>query len=148
VADYARLLKSVGFALRAARPDAAWIGNAQVSEVADGLRVGVIEQRGDETRVPVAFDTPLYRAGVDEDDVITRIDGQAPTLAAWRAIAQKHPGDTISLVVKRRDGKLVTTSATLVADPGMRVVAMEQAGSTLTDAQKTMRDAWLGTRVK
>ncbi len=148
VADYARLLKSVGFALRAARPDAAWIGNAQVTEVADGLRVGVMEQRGDETRVPVAFDTPLYRAGVDEDDVITRIDGQAPTLAAWRAIALKHPGDTIALVVKRRDGKLVTTSATLVADPGMRVVAMEQAGSTLTDAQKTMRDAWLGTRVK
>jgi predicted metalloprotease with PDZ domain len=148
VPDYAALLKSVGFALRPARPDAAWIGNAQVTEVADGLRVGVSTQRGDETRVPVAFDTPLYRAGVDEDDVITRIDGHAPTLAAWRAIAQKHPGDSVALTVKRRDGKLVTTSATLVADPAERVVPIESAGGSLTDAQKMLRDGWLATRIK
>ena len=96
-----------------------------VTEVPDGLRVGVIAANRDETRVPVAFDTPLYDAGVDEDDVITKIDDQAPTLAAWRAIAQRKPGDTVTLVVRRRDGKLVTTTAKLVADPGVQVVAIE-----------------------
>ena len=41
VPDYATLLRGVGYALRPMRPDAAWIGNAQVTEIPDGLRVGV-----------------------------------------------------------------------------------------------------------
>jgi predicted metalloprotease with PDZ domain len=146
--DYATLLRGVGYGLRPARADAAWIGNAQVTEVPDGLRVGVIAANRDETRVPVAFDTPLYKAGVDEDDVITKIDDQAPTLAAWRAIAQRKPGDTVTLVVRRRDGKLVTTTAKLVADPGVQVVAIENAGGTPTDAQRTLREGWLASKVK
>ena len=108
VPDFATLLRAAGFSLRPLRPDAAWIGNAPVTEVPEGLRVGVAAA-GDDDRVPVAFDTPLYRAGVDEDDVITKIDDQAPTLAAWRAIAQRHSGESVTLVVRRRDGKLVTT---------------------------------------
>jgi len=146
--DYATLLRGIGYVLRPARADAAWIGNAQVTEVADGLRVGVIAANRDETRVPVAFDTPLYKAGVDEDDVITKIDDQAPTLAAWRAIAQRKPGDTVTLVVRRRDGKLMTTTAKLVADPGVQVVALENAGGTPTDAQRTLREGWLASKVK
>jgi predicted metalloprotease with PDZ domain len=146
--DYATLLRGIGYVLRPARADAAWIGNAQVTEVPDGLRVGVVATNRDETRVPVAFDTPLYKAGVDEDDVITKIDDQAPTLAAWRAIAQRKPGDTVTLVVRRRDGKLVTTTAKLVADPGVQVVAIENAGGTPTDAQRTLREGWLASKVK
>jgi len=146
--DYATLLRGIGYVLRPARADAAWIGNAQVTEVPDGLRVGVITANRDETRVPVAFDTPLYKAGVDEDDVITKIDDQAPTLAAWRAIAQRKPGDTVTLVVRRRDGKLMTTTAKLVADPGVQVVALENAGGTPTDAQRTLREGWLASKVK
>jgi predicted metalloprotease with PDZ domain len=146
--DYATLLRGIGYVLRPARADAAWIGNAQVTEVPDGLRVGVIAANRDETRVPVAFDTPLYKAGVDEDDVITKIDDQAPTLAAWRAIAQRKPGDTVTLVVRRRDGKLMTTTAKLVADPGVQVVALENAGGTPTDAQRTLREGWLASKVK
>jgi predicted metalloprotease with PDZ domain len=142
------ILRGIGYSLRPARPDAAWIGNAQVTEVPDGLRVGVTGTNRDETRVPVAFDTPLYKAGVDEDDVITKIDDQAPTLAAWRAIGQRKPGDTVTLVVRRRDGKLVTTTAKLVADPGVQVVALENAGGTLTDAQRTLREGWLASKVK
>jgi predicted metalloprotease with PDZ domain len=146
--DYATLLRGIGYVLRPARADAAWIGNAQVTEVPDGLRVGVIAANRDETRVPVAFDTPLYKAGVDEDDVITKIDDQAPTLAAWRAIAQRKPGDIVTLVVRRRDGKLMTTTAKLVADPGVQVVALENAGGTPTDAQRTLREGWLASRIK
>jgi len=86
VPDYAALLRGIGYVLRPARPDAGWIGNAQVQEVPDGLRVGIVPTGGGDANVfPVAFDTPLYKAGVDEDDVITQIDGQAPTLAAWRS---------------------------------------------------------------
>jgi predicted metalloprotease with PDZ domain len=146
--DYATLLRGVGYTLRPARPDAAWIGNPQVTEVADGLRVGVTTNGGEVNVVPVAFDTPLYKAGVDEDDVITKIDDQAPTLAAWRAISQKRPGDSVTLVVRRRDGKLVTTTAKLVADPAVQVVTIESTGGTLTDAQRTMRDAWLASKAR
>ncbi|HUL74501.1 MAG TPA: hypothetical protein VLT86_15440 [Vicinamibacterales bacterium] len=149
VPDYATLLRGIGYVLRPARPDAGWIGNVQVQEVADGLRVGVVPAGGGDANVfPVAFDTPLYKAGVDEDDVITQIDGQAPTLAAWRAIAQRRPGDRITLVVKRRDGKLVTTTATLQADPAVQVAPVENTGGVLTDAQKALRDGWLASRAK
>jgi predicted metalloprotease with PDZ domain len=147
--DYVTLLRGIGYVLRPARPDAGWIGNVQVQEVPEGLRVGIAPTGGGDTNVfPVAFDTPLYKAGVDEDDVITKIDDQAPTLAAWRAIGQRRPGDRITLVVKRRDGKLVSTTATLQADPAVQVVTVESTGGVPTDAQKAMRDAWLATRVK
>jgi predicted metalloprotease with PDZ domain len=118
--DYATLLRGIGYVLRPARADAAWIGNAQVTEVPDGLRVGVITANRD----------------------------QAPTLAAWRAIAQRKPGDIVTLVVRRRDGKLMTTTAKLVADPGVQVVALENAGGTPTDAQRTLREGWLASKVK
>ena len=78
----------------------------------------------------------------------SKIDDQAPTMAAWRAIAQKRPGDSVTLVVRRRDGKLVTTTAKLVADPSVQVVALETAGGTLTDAQRTLREGWLASKVK
>jgi predicted metalloprotease with PDZ domain len=146
--DYATLLRGIGYLLRPARPDAAWIGNTQVTEVAEGLRVGVVTNGADTTMVPVAFDTPLYKAGVDEDDVITKIDDQAPTLAAWRAIGQKRPGDSVTLVVRRRDGKLVTTTAKLVPDPAVQVVPIESTGGTLTDAQRTLREGWVASKIK
>ena len=120
----------------------------QVAEITDGLRVGVISNGADTNVVPVAFNTPLYKAGVDEDDVIVKIDDQAPTMAAWRAIAQKRPGESVTLVVKRRDGKLVTTTAKLQADPAVQVVPIENTGGTLTEAQRTLREGWTASKIR
>jgi len=147
VVDYARLLTRAGFDLRAARPNAGWIGNTPVQEANGGLAVGIGAGRGGRP-APVAFNTPLYEAGIDEGDVITMIDGQPATMAGWTALGARKPGDTVKLTVVRRDGATVTETATLKPDPALQIVPIDQTGGALTDAQRTFRDGWLGTKVK
>ena len=146
VPDYATLVQAAGFALRPARPGAGWIGNVGVSETPAGLEVGGGGGRGGRggPASPVPFNTPLYAAGVDEGDVITTINGQPATMAAWQAIGQGKPGDKVALGLLRRDGVTATKTATLVQDPALQMVSVDSP----TGAQKAFREAWLGTRVK
>jgi predicted metalloprotease with PDZ domain len=150
-ADYPALLGKAGYVMRASAPERGWIGNVGVQPVNGGLSVGVGGGRGGGggRPSPVPFNTPLYKAGVDEGDIITTIDGQPATPAAWTAINQRKPGDKIALGVQRRDGKAVIVTATLEADPAIAVSLVEaQAADTLTPAQKAFRDGWLGSRIK
>jgi predicted metalloprotease with PDZ domain len=145
VVDYAKLLEPAGFALKPARPGAGWMGNTALQEAPGGLEVGAGGRGGrGGAPAPVAFNTPLYKAGVDEGDLITTIDGQPATSAAWAALAQKRPGETVALAVERRNGQKVTVTATVQPDPALQVVSLDP----LTDAQKAFRTAWLGSRVK
>jgi len=153
VPDYARLLAAVGYVLRSNGGDSGWIGNVAVAAVdtpaGPGLSVGMGGGRGGGGRVtPVPFGTPLYAAGVDEGDTILSIDDAPATPAGWAAISRKKPGDSVKLAIRRRDGKTATTTVTVKANPSLEIVPAENAGQTLTDAQRAMRDAWLGTKVK
>ena len=137
--DFSALLAPAGYTVQSMAPGRGWIGDVPVAAADGGLLVG--RGRGVPTLVP--FGTPLYDAGVDLDDVITRIDGQPATQAAWIALSQRKPGDAVLLTVRRRDGQLVTTTATLAADPRILVVPVEAAGLTPTPAQRAFRKAWL-----
>ena len=145
VADYARLLAPAGFLLRPARPQAGWIGDVDVVDSAEGVVIG---RDGLGRPSLVAFDTPLYMAGIDEGDVVTSIGGRPATASAWSDIARKKPGDVVSLVVRRRDGRTVPVDVRVVPDPALQVVSVESAGGQLTAAQRAFRTAWLGTRVQ
>jgi predicted metalloprotease with PDZ domain len=148
-ADYKTLLAAAGYDVRPARPGAGWIGDTPVDQVNGGLLVGVTTARGGEQALPVPFNTPLYGAGVDEGDVIVSIDGAPATRAAWSALNSRKPGDMVTLVVERRDGQRVTTTATLVANPALSIVPVEnEPGGALTDAQRAFRQSWLGTHVR
>ena len=136
--DFRALLSTAGYVLQSMAPDRGWIGDVPVAPVAGGLAVG----HGQRGRTLVPFGTPLYDAGVDLDDVITEIDGQPATPAAWNAISQRKPGDPVTLTIRRRDGLVVSTKATLVADPRILVVPVEAAGCRHS-AQRAFRDAWL-----
>jgi predicted metalloprotease with PDZ domain len=141
--DYARLLRLAGYELRAATPARAWAGDVPILDAGGTLVVGLT---ADGTRGPVPFDTPLYRAGVDEGDRIVSIDGRPATAAAWTALTTRAPGDTVTLVVARRDGRRDTTRLVLDRDPDVRVVAIDAAGGQLTPAQAQFRAAWLASR--
>jgi predicted metalloprotease with PDZ domain len=110
-------------------------------DVGGALVVGVAP---DGTRVPVPFDTPLYRAGIDEGDRIVSIDDGPATRAAWAALANRAPGDTVALVVARRDGRREPARLVLARDPTVRVAALDAAGGRLTAEQAGFRAAWLG----
>jgi predicted metalloprotease with PDZ domain len=135
-ADYAGLLLRAGLVLRPASPERGWIGRVPMLAADGGLKVGEV----------VPFNTPLYSAGVDSGDVIVSIDGQAATLAAWNGIAERRPGTRVALGIRRRDGSTLQRLVDVAADPALEVVALERAGTALTDAQRQFRAAWLRSR--
>jgi predicted metalloprotease with PDZ domain len=142
--DYARLLGLAGYRLRAVAPTRGWMGALRVQQVSGGLLVG--ESPSGET-LPVPFGTPAYRAGIDAGDVITAIDGRPATAAAWASLSSRAPGDRVAIVLRRRDGRVVDTTATLAADPALAIADIERTGGALTAAQRAFRQAWQGTRV-
>jgi len=145
--DYARLLELAGYTLEMAPAGRGWLGTVLVTETANGLAVGLGGEffpGGPPRPSPVPFNTPLYDAGIDIGDTIKTIDGQPATSSGWTAIANKKPGDQVTLTVMRRGGELLTRTITLKQDPTARqVVSMPN----LSPAQKAFRDAWLASRV-
>jgi predicted metalloprotease with PDZ domain len=145
VVDYARLLKLAGYDLRKSSAGKGWAGNVQVQPVSGGLLVGMGSGRGGATKTPVAFNTPLYKAGVDFDDIITTIDGAAATQDTWASITAKSPGTQVQLGIQRRGGAKVTRTLVVEEDPALAIVDL---GNAMTTAQKAFRDAWLGSKQK
>jgi predicted metalloprotease with PDZ domain len=148
VMDYARLLKLAGYDLRLLSPNRGWAGNVQVQTVSGGLLVGIGGRGGNVTKIPVAFNSPLYKAEVDFGDIIQSIDGQPATMDTWAALTAKPAGTQVRLVILRRGGLTATSTLVLESDPSLTVVDLAANGGTLTETQKAFRDAWLGSKVK
>jgi predicted metalloprotease with PDZ domain len=134
VADYARLLSRAGFVVRKRNAGRAWLGDLRV-ESRNGLRVSTL----------VAPTWPIYASGVDEGDVLQRVDGQRMNDEAdLTAVLQRHePGDTIAIVFADRSGAAKTARVTLAENPHVDVVSNDAA---LTAAQKAFRERWLGSK--
>src|SRR3546814_1266422 len=117
--------------------DLGWLGASRVSG-ADGTRT--LDQ------IPLP-DSPPYKAGIDKGDVLVSLDGAAlASTDAWNtALAALKPGQDARLVYRNRAGEH-TATLKAVADPTLEVVATEAVGGTLTAAQKTFREAWLGKK--
>ena len=149
VVDYARLFKLAGYELRGSNK-AGWAGSVTVQTVNGGLLVGMSGGRGGgtPTKTPVAFNSPIYKAGVDFGDIIATIDGQAATQDSWAALSTKPAGTAVKLGITRRGGLAATGTLVIEADPSVTIVDVDAAGGSLTDAQKAFRDAWLGSKAK
>ena len=135
LADYPRLLARAGFVVRKQQADGAWLGDLRL-EARNGLRIGGL----------IAPAWPVYRAGLDEDDVLQQVDGQTiGSEGDLAAVLRRHkPGDSVSIVFTDRTGKATTASITLVENPHIEIV--ESAETSLTDAQRTFRREWLGAK--
>jgi predicted metalloprotease with PDZ domain len=139
VPDYARLLAAAGLVLRPHAPQAGFVGELGLQDAPGGVRI----------TAAVPADSPAYRAGLDRDDVITTIGGTAMRRgeevdAAIRATA---PGGTVTITYLHRGrGQPLMTTIRTVADPTLEVIPAEQAGGTLSDAQRRFRDGWLSSR--
>jgi predicted metalloprotease with PDZ domain len=139
VVNYAPLLARAGLVLRTRAAGRAFLG-AALSFQAGGARV----------MAAVPFGSAFYRAGVDRDDLVVSIDGQAATTqdAVNQVLAKHEPGDQVPIRFVRRGGETVDATLTLEEDKRFEIVPIEQTpGGTLTAEQKQYRDAWLSTRV-
>ena len=139
VVDYGRLLSRAGILLRRVAAGQATAGAFRLQDGPTGIRVT--------TAVP--FDSPAYRAGLERDDVLMSAGGTKLNGAAdfTRAVQARKPGDSLPITFLRR-GQLVSATIMLVEDARVHAVPVEEAGQALSEAQRTFRDGWLGSRLR
>jgi predicted metalloprotease with PDZ domain len=137
VADYTRLLARAGFAVRKRNPGGAWLGDLRLN-ARNGARVANL----------IAPTWPAYRSGLDEDDELNLLDGRPINGEGdLSAVLRQHkPGDSIAITFTGRTGKPTTSTVVLAEDPHIEIVPAENAGGSLTEAQKAFRRAWLGAK--
>ena len=137
VVDYAKLLARAGLVARKRSAGKSWIGDAQLQSNGGAPRV--------DGAVP--FGSPLFNAGVEQDDQIVSLDGDDLRSAAAvdQVLARHKPGETISIRYVRRSGEMVNTTIRLEEDPKIEIVPIERSGGALTAEQKSFRDSWLGS---
>jgi predicted metalloprotease with PDZ domain len=140
VVDYTRLLARAGLIMRKRSAGRPFVGQVNLQPGGSALRVGGL----------VPWESPLYKAGVAQDDQLTNLDGVALTsMATFEETLAKHKaGDRVPLGFVRRSGEKVTATLTLEEDPRVEVVPIEKTGGTLSDDQRRFRESWLNSLQK
>jgi predicted metalloprotease with PDZ domain len=138
IADYAPLMQRAGFVLRKRSPGRAWWGDVAVDSRSGRLLISGV--------VPV--DSPAYRAGLEEDHEIRAVDGKAVTYPEnlMMALERHKPGDRVRITYLDRGDVERAATVELSEDPHLTLVPLESSGGTLTPAQRTFRERWLGAR--
>jgi predicted metalloprotease with PDZ domain len=116
-----------------------WLGSTTLSFANGGLRAGV-----------VPFDSPLYKAGVAQEDQIVSIAGEevSSSQGVQDVLLRHAPGAKLALRIVRRDGQAVTTAVILEEDPRIEIVPAESTGAAVTLQQRQMRTAWLASKLR
>jgi predicted metalloprotease with PDZ domain len=140
VVDYTRLLARAGLVMRKRNAGRPFVGQVNLQAGGSALRVGGL----------VPWESPLYQAGVAQDDQLTNLDGVALTSMAIyeEALAKHKAGDRVPLRFVRRSGETVNATLTLEEDPRVEVVPVEKTGGTLSDDQRRFRESWLNSLQK
>lgn len=139
VIDYAPLLGRARLLLRLSNPGDAYFGAS-------------FDGSGGELRIsaPTNFGSPAHRAGLDQDDVVLELAARRvqDTGALRRLLADHSPGDRVTVSYRRRDGTRGVEDLTLSENPEIRIVPIEETGSSLSEAQQRFRNDWLGSRAR
>jgi predicted metalloprotease with PDZ domain len=134
VPDYAALLAPAGIVVRPHSPGVAWTG-------------ATVDARGRVTALQglMPWGSPAFEAGLGHGDTIVAIGGKPFSQDAWTS---RNPGETVSLDVRRDDGRVSSHTLTFGEDPRLDAVLVETAGGTLTAPQRAFREAWLAAKRK
>jgi predicted metalloprotease with PDZ domain len=137
--DYDGLLARAGLVWHHVAPGRPFLGQLRIQDGSGGARITAI--------VPV--DSPAYLAGLDRDDLIVSFGDASIRDAAelLRALTTHKPGDRVSVTYDRH-GQRSTAMVGVVEDPRRELVPVEQAGGTLTDAQRQFRQQWLSSQAR
>lgn len=139
VVDYARLLRRAGLALKPTSPGEGFIGELRLQDGSAGVRI----------TGAVPFGSPAYAAGLERDDVVISVGGveTSSTAELERAVRARRPGETVAVAFARR-GERRTGTLSIVGDPRQEIVADEDAGQRITEAQRRFRAEWLGSSAR
>jgi predicted metalloprotease with PDZ domain len=137
-ADYAALLRRAGLLVRKTSAGRAWWGDVEF-ELRDGVaRVASL----------VAPTWPAYASGLEQDDTVLQLAGTRVSSADdVAAVLRRHrPGDRIGVAFVDRAGTTRRGTVTLVENPHIEIVAMENAGGRLGAEERAFRERWLASR--
>ena len=139
VVNYEALLARAGLVLRLASPGRASAGQLRLVDNAGRPRMVA----------PAPLDSPVYKAGLDRDDVILAIGGDDVDSVddVEEVISARKPGDELPIVFERR-GQRMTGMLRLVQDPRVEIVTTESTGRSITAAQQRFRETWLSSRAR
>jgi len=138
IVDYGKLLSRAGLVLRKRAAGKAFVGQVTLQSGGSALRVQGL----------VPWESPLYKAGVAQDDQLAKLGGIDLTSMATfeEALAKQQTGVAVPLRYVRRSGEVVNGSITLDEDPRIEIVTLESTGGTLTDDQRRFRESWLNSQ--
>ena len=134
------LLARAGITLRRANPGVAFLGRTRLQRVEGGMSV----------EGPTLVGEPLYEAGLDRGDLITRVNGVgvAAEGALERALEGKKPGDVVTIDWSSWSGRH-RADATLIEHPALTAIPDEAVpGGTLTAEERAFRGRWLDSRAQ
>lgn len=135
--DYQGLVAAAGLQLRKSHAGKPWIGAARVEASGDSVKLSDPALRG----------SPLYAAGLEMGDEITRCDGKALKKPddLQNCLAKHSVGEQMSLEYTSRGGARKATVA-VAEDPALEIVTFEKAGVDLSGEIKSFRESWLGSK--
>jgi predicted metalloprotease with PDZ domain len=147
--DYAALLDKAGLVLQKSAPGKAWAGPLFSGR---GRRTGMANRAGPDgwqIEGSTIIGTPIYKAGLDAGDIVTKADGKdIKTMQDFSDLVNtKSIGNKIVVDYKNRTGEHETT-VTLEESPYLEVVTYEKAGKTPGAEQLDFRSKWLSSKVK
>jgi predicted metalloprotease with PDZ domain len=133
--DFKTLFSAANYSVNIINKGKAWLGSVALDSFNNGVIV-----KGNTVQ-----NTPLYKAGIDVNDIITEMDGRKLTTTKdVDAILQMHkPGDSLALTFIHRYNTINTTVA-LAEDPWLQIDASEKEGGTITAKQQQLRREWMG----
>ena len=81
--------------------------------------------------------------------MLVTVGGARVTRAAdvQKLVVARKPGEPLPVVYERQ-GARISTALRLADDPRLELVPIEEAGQTLTDAQRRFREAWLSSAAR
>lgn len=137
VPNFSELVKPAGLVLRQ-EPTIKPLLGASMDNDAKGVFINWTSATGS-----------AYGAGLSSGDIVVSVDGEAASsIDALNGIIGKHQvGDVLQLEVLQKENLRATVPMTLKGLPGLKLATFESAGIPVTEAIRTFRKSWLGTKV-
>ena len=126
VADYATLLAAAGYVMRPANPDGGWIGPLDRA----GRRWRHHDREPHRVRHARLRRRSRHRRRGDDDR------RRAGDRRGWNALRQRKPGDSVTITIRRRDGKTDRKTLAIKTDPTLRIDPIETTGGELTPRKR------------
>jgi predicted metalloprotease with PDZ domain len=136
--DYVRLFGRAGILIKA-NAGRAFAGELTLQDEQTGVRI----------TADVPYGSAAYQGGLERDDLLVTVAGTKVTRASEveKLVSARKPGEPMPVVYERR-GMRMSTALKLTEDPRLTLTPIEEAGQTLTDAQRRFREAWLSSAAR